>query len=203
MCCSNRKKLLTSLLMTQSILMKTSLNNFMAATLLATLMAGCSIVETDDEFKLDDSFFENATVMETSTVAESLVTIDQSQFASYKFSKKSNEVINDSKSFERLWKDIHANRTPLPELPEVDFTEYTVIAAMMGIQSSGGYTIEILEIAEADNVVGVKIKEHEPGSDCVTTAALTSPFHIVKIHKRVGSVFRFTTDRTVFQCDSE
>lgn len=183
--------------------MKTSLNNFLIVILFATLLASCSTFGTDDGFDLDDSFFENATVMETSTVAESLVTIEQSQFGSYKFSEKSNKVINDSESFKRLWKDIHANRTPLPELPEVDFTEYTVIAAMMGVQSSGGHTIEILEIAEADNVVGVKIEENVPGSDCVTTAALTSPFHIIKIQKRVGSDFRFTTDRTVFKCESD
>lgn len=182
---------------------KPFLYTYLIPILFITLIASCSTFGTDDEFDLDDSFFEIATAMETSTVAESLVTIDQSQYASYKFSEKSNEVINDSESFERLWKDIHANRTPLPELPEVDFAESTVIAAMMGVQSSGGYTIEILEIAEADNVVGVKIEENEPGSDCVTTAALTSPFHIVKIQKRVSSDFRFTTDRTVFECESD
>lgn len=184
-------------------MIKTNLYTFLAAILLANLIAGCSIVETNDEFSLDDSFFENATTMESSTVADGLVTIEQSQFASYKFSEKSNEVINDTDSFVRLWEDIHANKTPIPELPEINFDEYTVVASMMGVQNSGGYSIEILEIAKNDDIVGVKIKEKEPGSDCITTGALTSPFHIVKVPKSVASSFRFTTDHMVFECESD
>lgn len=183
--------------------MKPFIKISLVAILFTTLIAGCSIFGTDAEFELDDSFFKNATAIKSSTVAHSWVNIEQSQHGSYKFSKKTKKVINDSQSFEILWEDIHANRSPLPETPEVDFDEYTVVAVMMGVQNSGGYSIEIIEIAEADNVVGVKIKEKEPGTDCVTTAALTSPFHIVKVPKRVDPDFRFTTDRRVFKCESE
>ncbi|MGF1669888.1 MAG: protease complex subunit PrcB family protein [Balneolaceae bacterium] len=170
--------------------------------LLTVLIAGCSSLGTDDELDLDNSFFERALEMTMSTVSNSLVSIEQSQTGSYKFSEKTNEVINDPGSFATLWDDLHANRIPLPELPEVDFTEYTVIASMMGIQNSGGHSIEILKVANADNVIGVKIEEREPGAGCVTTAVLTSPFHIVKIPKTSGSDIRFTTDRITFECNS-
>lgn len=183
--------------------MKTFIHTI-SAILFVAFIAGCSVLGADDKGDLlDDSFFETATTLETSTVANSFVTIEQSQFASYKFSEKTNEIINDSQSFETLWEDIHANTTPLPELPEIDFTEYTVIASMMGVQNSGGYSIEISEIAASDDIIGVKIEEREPGSDCVTTGALTSPFHIVKVPKSPDGDVRFTTDRTVFECGSD
>jgi hypothetical protein len=181
--------------------MKTHLHTSIVL-LLSVLIAGCSSLGTDDELELDDSFFERAIEMQLSTVSNSLVTIEQSKMGNYKFSEKTNKVINDPGSFATLWDDLHANRTPLPELPEVDFTEYTVIASMMGIQNSNGHSIEISKVANADNVIGVKIEEREPGADCVTTAALTSPFHIVKIPKTSGADLRFTTVRITFDCNS-
>ncbi len=182
--------------------MKTLFNGIFTLTLLI-LFAGCSVVETSDDPVLDDSFFESAEALEMSLVSDGLVTIEQSQSGSYRFAEKSNEVINDSESFEALWNDLHANQSSLPELPEVDFSVYTVIASMMGIQNSGGHSIEIQNVAEADNIIGVKIEERQPGSGCFTTGALTSPFHIVKISKQSRKEFLFTTNRTIFECELE
>lgn len=173
------------------------------AVAISVLFAGCSALGTSDNFELDDSFFENAEALEKSVVSNGVVTIKQSQNGSYRFSKKSNEIINDSESFETLWNDLHANQSPLPELPEVDFSKYTVTASMMGVQNSGGFSIEITKVAEVDNIIGIKIEEMEPGYGCFTTAALTSPFHIVKIPKQSGKDFHFTTNRTAIDCESE
>jgi len=165
------------------------------------ISTGCSSVGTNDEIDLNESFFDNASKVQFSTVSDSLVTIEQSQSGNYKFEEKTNIIINDPETFENFWKDLHSNRSPLPELPEVDFSENTVIASMMGVQSSGGFTIEISEISEADDIIGVKIEETEPGPNCVTTAVLTSPFHIVKIPKAGDADIRFVTNRTAVDCE--
>lgn len=183
--------------------MKALFYSIFFAVAISVLFAGCTALGTSDDFELEDSFFENAEGLEIGVVSDGVVTIEQSQFGSYRFSEKSNEIINDSDSFESLWNDLHGNRNPLPELPKVDFSKFTVIVSMMGIQNSGGFSIEITKVAEVDNMIGIKIEEIEPGEGCFTTAALTSPFHIVKIPKRSGKEFQFATSRTAIDCETE
>ena len=171
--------------------------------LLGLLISGCSMLETKDEVSVDEPFFEEAKSMEVSTVSNSFVTIAQSERASYEFAEKSNKVINDVDSFETFWNQLYTNRDNPPQLPDVDFSKYSVVAAMMGIQDTGGHSIDVVKVAEANNIIGVKIEEMEPARNCVVTEALTSPFHIVKIEKNDATDFKFSTERTIYECDTE
>lgn len=174
---------------------------FLSIILFSILIAGCSDAGVNDTAELDNSFFETAAEIQFSTVSDSIITISQSQSGSYTFSDKTNLVINEQAAFEAFWKDLHSNKSLPPELPDVDFSEYTVIAAMMGVQPTGGFSIEISKISRGDNVTGVKIEEREPGASCGTFQALTAPFHVVKIPKANDTDIRFVTNRTAVDCE--
>jgi len=176
------------------------LNTFFAVFFIV-ITAGCSSVGTNDNADLDESFFESAAEVQFSTVSQNFVTIDQSSTGNYKFEEKENLVINDQESFEVFWKELNANQNPLPEIPDIDFSEFTVIAALMGIKSTGGFTIEISQISRAENVAGVKITEVEPGSNCVVTQVITAPYHVVKTPK-IDANIEFVTKRITKECDN-
>jgi hypothetical protein len=83
------------------------------------------------------------------------------------------------------WRDfwaLHQSHTlPSPEAPDVDFEREMVIAAVDGGQPSGGYRLEIDTIGRADAALVVDVTRRVPGQGCVTTAALTQPYHIVRV----------------------
>jgi hypothetical protein len=179
-------------------------NHISFFTLVITLLflTACNTVDLDSDFDLDESFFENANTIETKTVALDAVTVVQSGSGSYRFSETEQMVINNHEEFEAIWEELYSTLSPTPELPEIDFDEYTVIAVMMGAQPTGGYSIQIEKVSEADGVIGVKISENEPGTSCSTIQVVTSPFHIVKIPNRDSGDFKFSTSRTTTDCSS-
>ena len=99
-----------------------------------------------------------------------------------------NLVIRNYDAFERLWNELYEGREPMPEMPVIDFNSKMVIAALGGTKQHGGYSIEITELALSGDELGVKVKSTEPADDCVTTMALNSPFHLVKVKKMQASV---------------
>lgn len=165
------------------------------AVFIFTVFLGCTSLSSDEEFELDKSFFENAadvefsTVRKSSNVAKSVV-------------EKENAEFRDEESFQKFWTDLFASEhKPDPDIPEIDFSEYTVIASLMGNQRSGGFLITIEEIAESEGITGVLIIEIEPGANCFVTGAITQPFHIVKIPKSADGDVRFVTERETHDCE--
>jgi len=80
-----------------------------------------------------------------------------------------------------LWAQHKANVTPPPQQPAVDFSRQMVIAVFDREQTSGGYSIEITQIKKRLERLAVFATRSEPGDNCATTTALTSPFHIVSV----------------------
>ena len=176
--------------------------SFLGIVLLLITLLGCDGVNSSEDAGFDDSFFAGAQEVSIRTVADSIITIDQSQFGSYAFQDKTNRVIQDPAAFVQFWDELHANQSPIPDLPDINFSEYTVLAAMMGVQSSGGFSITISRAGTSDGILGVMIEEKEPGEGCFNIAALTSPFHIVKVPKISDrDDVRFTTNRTQVNCN--
>jgi len=93
------------------------------------------------------------------------------------------QVVRSQTEWEELWDKIVADITPKPELPEIDFSEYMLIAAFMGEQSTGGYSIEIAAAFYYLEDIMVTVKRHYPPSGSGVTTALTQPYHVVKIEK--------------------
>ena len=71
----------------------------------------------------------------------------------------------------------------VPEIQEVDFNRYIVIAVFMGAKTSGGYSITVDKIIEKSDKITVYINEISPGKNCITTDAITYPFELIKIPK--------------------
>ncbi|MFX1255789.1 MAG: protease complex subunit PrcB family protein [Promethearchaeota archaeon] len=114
-----------------------------------------------------------------------------------------NYTITNSEAWEKLWTDFNKGRTPLPELPSIDFTTDIVIAVFQGGQSTGGYMTNITKITVTETSYKVYVDEHHPGAHCATTQALSQPYHIVKISNFSQELPVQFVYNTVFDnCDS-
>ncbi|MFX1253386.1 MAG: protease complex subunit PrcB family protein [Promethearchaeota archaeon] len=94
---------------------------------------------------------------------------------------KTNHMITEFEAWAKLWTDIHRIYYPLPELYPVDFTTDLIFAVFQGECPTGGYMTNITRIILTETSYEVYIDEFHPGAHCVTTQALTQPYHIVKI----------------------
>lgn len=109
-------------------------------------------------------------------------------------------VIKSESEFRAKFAEVNSIFYPQPEAPAVDFSKYTVIAVFQGTKNNGGYTIKIDKISyDEDGNVKVSVIETSPGSNCVTTDAITHPYYIVKIPKTDAKVL-FDVKQEVFNC---
>lgn len=173
--------------------------------ILVLSVPACSFLGTDDTSDLDAddtsgaglSFFETAESVPYEELEASFVTLGRSPQGSYAFTDRENLVLTDAAAFESLWVQLHAHTEPAPPVPSVDFSEEVVIGVFLGLRSSGGYAVEIQQVGSSRGVVGVHVEERAPGSDCVTTSVMTSPYHLVKARVRPTEIRFIDTKRTV------
>lgn len=85
------------------------------------------------------------------------------------------QVITTVEEWAAFWEEFEATREPKTELPAVDFTTHVVLIAAMGSRGTGGYTISIEAVFEADDRLLVRVLERSPGSNCIVTQAVTRP----------------------------
>lgn len=96
---------------------------------------------------------------------------------------RAERVIRDKETFTDFWTHLHADQTPPPPLPEVDFSSEMVLAVVLGERPTGGYRVEIESITFNQNpdVIRAFVTETQPGTDCVVSQATTAPYHVVKM----------------------
>jgi hypothetical protein len=92
-------------------------------------------------------------------------------------------VIASPSEWETLWEQLHRYTIPRPALPEVDFTQHTLLAVFAGEKPSGGYTIRVKRVIQTDQRVIVHVIETAPGTGNITTALITYPYQIVKVRR--------------------
>ena len=92
-------------------------------------------------------------------------------------------VIKDKASWERLWREHQSGDQPQRPAPEIDFAREIVIFVAMGQQSSGGFTIEIVNVEASQRGFRILFQRKGPPPDAMITQALTAPFEIVAIPK--------------------
>lgn len=97
--------------------------------------------------------------------------------------KKVEKVFYDSSSFAAFIKKIYEGTTPPPVTPNINFNKEIVIAVSPGPKMSGGYSVEIVEIANMGNKIEVIVLLHEPDPNNGVTMAITQPHHIVSVLK--------------------
>lgn len=69
------------------------------------------------------------------------------------------------------------------KIPEIDFSENSVIAVFMGEFNTGGHSIEIIEIVKKENEIIVKVNKIYPKPGSLVTQAFSQPYHIIKIKR--------------------
>ena len=82
--------------------------------------------------------------------------------------------------WEEFWSRHQSVVMPQPDVPPVDFSREMVIAVVDKRESSGGFGIEITDIEDDGGRLVVRVSKQAPSSDCIVTAVITQPFHIVR-----------------------
>lgn len=148
------------------------MTNIKLLLILIALLSGC------DTTGLDNDFFKDAEV----------ISYEEVETGYYATVSNQNIVIRQEARFEEFWESLHQNKTPIPNLPDIDFSNQMVIAVTMETQPSGGYGIRITQVRLKNGILGVKVLNTKPGDDCITTGAITTPYHLVKLDKRSEEV---------------
>jgi hypothetical protein len=86
-------------------------------------------------------------------------------------------VIRDAASLARVWARLGAEL----EQPKVDFANDVVIVAALGQRPTGGYEITVRRAAVEGGRLLVEVLTSSPGSNCMTTMALTQPVAAVAV----------------------
>lgn len=94
-----------------------------------------------------------------------------------------NQVIKEQSEWEKYWAHHTGSASPAPKIPKVDFAKEMVIAATMGRQHTGGFSIEITRVEEKDGKLQITIKRTSPKPGGITIQALTAPFCFVVVGK--------------------
>lgn len=97
-------------------------------------------------------------------------------------------VIGDAETWAAFWTELHANLSPVPDLPTVDFSTRIVVAATMGRRPTGGYAIRIEAVSRRGDDFEVVVVESSPAAGCLTTQAITAPATAVSVTLTAGGV---------------
>ena len=135
---------------------------------------------------------EQATDQETERHIE-FITVEQGTFSGVTDHRL--VAVIDQSAWETLWSKHASKVLPSPEVPKVDFSADMVIAVFDGEKSTGGFSIEIVSIAETSTKRVVRVVSRIPAPDAMVTMALTQPFHIVTV--------KLTDKRIEFDVSSE
>ncbi len=87
-------------------------------------------------------------------------------------------VLRTEEEWQRFWRR-HASSDP----PVVDFSREMVIAAFMGEQRTGGFSIEIQKVEDKGGLLKVLVQKTLPAPESPVLQVLTQPYHIIKLAK--------------------
>lgn len=96
-------------------------------------------------------------------------------------------VVRTEEEWARLWERITQRVSPPIPRPSVDFSREMVLVVAMGERPTGGYTIVVEGIVQADRHLHAMIRESSPDG-CGVTGALTQPIDVVRVPRRDGGV---------------
>jgi len=113
------------------------------------------------------------------TTDSSILIVAEGQYSG-SIDRRTNFRIQTEAEFQELWSMVHGQGA---DAPNVDFSEFEIIAVFDGTHSSGGYDVDITDVTDANGVRTVYILRQSPGENCVVTDAITSPFQIVRVSK--------------------
>lgn len=99
-----------------------------------------------------------------------------------------------------MWEKIHCKViSPVPPLPEIDFSREMLAVVGLGTRSTGGHGIVIARAFEKDGKLVVIVRKQSPGKNCFTTQAVTQPVDIVRL-PRTDKPVVFNEFEAVHEC---
>ena len=113
--------------------------------------------------------------------------------------RPAHQVIQDPQAWAQVWAQVKGNQLNPPLPPEVDFSRSMVLAVFMGRRSSGGHQIQVSGVNIQGETWLVEVTETSPGPGCLTTQAITQPFHLALAPAHAGPV-RFVTIKKIKAC---
>jgi hypothetical protein len=109
-------------------------------------------------------------------------------------------VVRDAAHWQTVWAQIQQGGSPVPSLPDIDFSREMLVVAALGGRPTGGYSILIEGASEpSHNLTAVAIRSISPGRRCFTTQAVTEPVDIARLPRREG-VVRFVERSEITRC---
>lgn len=152
----------------------------------------------------DDSTDPQDTTDPPSTVPEAAVRmevqpIDEATTTQSLIEDRRRLLIDDETEWADFWAEFNGAVTPMPPLLEVDFSTHLIVAATMGQQSSGGFSIEIVDVYEADGTLYPIIVEVSSGPSCVVPTVISAPAVAVRV-ERAGTEASFVEETEVSSC---
>lgn len=138
---------------------------------------------------------------EAPATAKSLAFTEISKQTFSGLDKAENLYLDNTADWTEFWSRVHSNSTPNPDKPSIDFSKHIVLAVCMGTQNSGGYNTKIEEIKTDGETAYVSVINTSPGKGCMSTMAITYPYHIVQIEKGTLKQAVFSTEERVHDCN--
>lgn len=150
-----------------------------AATLVLLGLAACSSVGSSGSTPAP----QGSPTVPVNAPAEVFETIDIGDQSGVAGERPQLFKLDTQAGWEELWSRHQANVSPAPGAPDVDFSREMVIAAVDQTEPSGGYRFEITGIEEIEGRLVVRVSKTIPGPDCIVTAVIAQPFHVVRMAK--------------------
>ena len=98
--------------------------------------------------------------------------------------KKENIVISSKKEWKFfLSKFDTTNKVSKTFENAIDFSEEMIVICLDNVRSSGGFSVEIIEVIKEASTTLIKVKFKSPKPMDMVTSVIIQPYHIVKINK--------------------
>lgn len=91
------------------------------------------------------------------------------------------ELATSQNDLQNLWGRAYGTMTSPPPLPAVDFSRSSVAAVFLGTRSSGGYSVDVQNVAVENGELYLDVAVTEPAPGTLTTQALTNPWVMVRV----------------------
>ncbi len=80
-----------------------------------------------------------------------------------------------------VWNQAYGTQLSVPAVPDTDFERETILAIFLGQKPTGGYQVEVVDVAQEATDLFVDLIEREPAEGAITTQALTNPWLMIRV----------------------
>lgn len=104
-------------------------------------------------------------------------------------------IVRDEATWRAWWeKYCQEGVIPPPDVPEVDFSNGSVILASWGKKANSGFAIEIKNVTNKEGAAVVEVTRYTAGPSCATAQVITYPVALARTDLRADATFEFTEE---------